>query len=152
MLRTKPMPREALDCAARYFRHWTDPFTKNERDDLVQETAIAAWRSARGADSRRRLDHLVRTIARRLRYHAIYSEYELVRARGNGCDMDALPAARSWRSYDAFGASIPRAWMLACVNRSVGRLASLNRGLLMGFYEGFSCAELAFGTASARTT
>ena len=135
----------ALENARMFLRRWGDQVTRHERDDLAQD---AAWLACRHAGEVR--DHacfpaLVRTISRRLRHRALaraqrrpdgeYEDLELL--------ADTLPMPVCSQCVLVCGESVPQAWLLDELDSAITCLSDLNRRLLFGFYEGFSCAELA---------
>lgn len=128
--------------ASSFLRRWCDDVTRREREDLAQDAAVAAWlRNPRQRDPTR-LPALVRTISRRLRNRAL----ELAR-RGA---VVADGGLADWPEAECEGGGclrvggrlVPVEWLLGRLPDCIGVLSPLNRRLLLGFYEGFSCSEL----------
>jgi DNA-directed RNA polymerase specialized sigma24 family protein len=130
--------KEARTCLKRYHDTWT----REHRDDLVQEASIAAWRWARNVRHRERFWAAVQTITRRIRgrglraKHLVQPEHELVEA----AVVD--PRVRECH-YRIAGQRVPASRVRPWLHEALLRLKEIDRELLMGFYEGFCCAELA---------
>ena len=128
-------------------RRYRDGRTRDLQDDMVQESAVLAWQWSDKLCDPSRLDAAVRTITRRQRSRS------LMAARKRG-----------WLSYVAIGEpgvheptscheeeatltidgrAVSVSWARHHLSRALGRLSGLDKQLLMGFYEGFCCAELA---------
>lgn len=125
-----------------YLRRFTDPWTRSNCDDLVQETAVTAWRWVADLQDPRCLWGAVRTIARRVRGRALVDLQREQRARqafaasrGEGCQ----PAEHCYRIA---GSPVPLRHLLPCVERALQRLPAADRQLLLDFHAGFCCAEL----------
>lgn len=126
-----------------YLRRFVDPWTRSHCDDLVQETAAAAWRWATGLHDARCLWGAVRTIARRARGRALVELQREHRARevfATDCQERAAGADRCFRIAGR-RVSLRSVW--PCVERALRRLPAMDRRLLLDFRDGFSCAELA---------
>ncbi|MBM4060943.1 MAG: sigma-70 family RNA polymerase sigma factor [Planctomycetes bacterium] len=122
-----------------FLRRFEDPLTRNERDDLVQETAWTAWRWVGTAREPARFAAAVRTIARRHRYRLLVREHRrrlrqahLLQVRSEGPPQ-----------FSVLGRCVSSAWLLGCLRWVLGGLRELDRALLLGIHEGFCCAELA---------
>lgn len=127
-----------------FLRRFGDRWTRNHRDDLVQETAMAAWRWARSARDPARFWAAVRTIARRVRYRALANA---CRERTVHRDLETANArlpgvGRRDRYYSIAGRRIPAHRVLPSMRQAIARLQPLDRQLLLGALEGFCCAEL----------
>lgn len=138
--------------AERYLARFRDPMTRALREEIAQESAVLAWQWIDKLQDVSCLDAAVRTIARRQRLRTL-------RARGRdgrdgrrrfvplpGDDDSAAPVAPPAEQISLrIGArAVPSSWAVQRLDRALARLAPLDRRLLMGFHEGFCCAELAF--------
>lgn len=151
MERSEDVWTQAHDHARAFLRRYGDTWTRNHRDDLVQESAMAAWQWVRRAQDQERFWAAVRTIARRIRSRAIGVVERRVRAQRDACvprhgctatgDADA-PRVDDSR-YLIAGRRVPSRWAMPCLQRVLERLPLIDQRLLLGFYEGFCCAELA---------
>ncbi|MBL9076961.1 MAG: hypothetical protein JNL08_05625 [Planctomycetes bacterium] len=128
----------ARDHACDYLRRYTDPWTRSHRDDLVQEVALAAWAWSGGLRDVRGLWRATRTIARRVRYHALE---DLAREL---CLQRQVAAVRDGgeRCYRIAGRRVSASRALPWVELALGRLRQIDRHLLLEFHAGFCCAEL----------
>ncbi len=128
--------------ASNWLRRYSDPWTRNNKDDLVQDVAIAAWRWARGVRHRDRFWAAVQTIATRVRARAMRGQRRLQveQALVDGAVAREAPSDDYWTIG---GRRVPgqhvRTWLLAAIER----LKEPDRRLLLLFHEGFCCAELA---------
>ncbi len=133
-----------------FLRRYGDAWTRSHRDDLVQETAIAAWQWAGGVRDPQRFWAAVRTIARRIRYRAMSDagRERAVRRELAGHRDGRGPGHREGHPgegdlyYAIAGQRVAAQCVLPCIQRAVDRLLPLDRQLLLGFHEGFCCAEL----------
>lgn len=132
-----------------YLRRFTDPWTRSHCDDLVQETAVRAWHWAADPHDRRCLWGAVRTIARRVRGHALYDLYRERLA------CQALAGARDdvgpERCYRVAGRIVSLQRLLPCVDRALACLRPADRRLLLDFHAGFCCAELSLRSARSES-
>ena len=129
----------AMRSARGFLRRFEDLTTRNERDDLVQETACSAWRWAQSARDPGRFEAAVRTIARRTR-----CRFRTQRQRQREHEARSL----EYRPVEppslvVVGHCVPSVWLLDCLDRVLEGLCALDRRLLLGMHEGFCCAELA---------
>lgn len=139
MERTEEIWGLAQRTARDFLRRFEDRTTRNARDDLVQEAALAAWRWVDRAEDTSRLPAAVRTIARRARCRL----FEQARRRDRAVALlrqeeDGAPA-----TYVVAGHQVSRRWLLGCLHEVLGRLPETDRRLLLGRHEGFCCQELA---------
>lgn len=144
----------AHDHAHAFLRRYSDAWTRSHRDDLVQETAIAAWQWAGGMRDPERFWAAVRTIAKRVRYRALRDanreqavQHELARHRGGRRRLQSLGAHPAHPDCDdthyvIAGRRLPARDVRPCMQRAIDRLEPVDRQLLLGFHEGFCCAEL----------
>lgn len=134
----------ALVSARRFLSRWSDRVTSNLRDDLVQEAAWEACRRAAQVRDHTRFPAMVRTIARRLRCRALCRALRRLPPLADEWQRP-LPFRR-WTGDDVMltvaGRPVSRRRLLAMLDLMLERVGSLNRALLLGFYEGFSCVEL----------
>jgi DNA-directed RNA polymerase specialized sigma24 family protein len=114
-------------------------------EDLVQEATLAAWRWAARPHDRARLWVALRTIVRRLRMRATDTR----RRRRLVCDnvrVDELAdrvAEKAPSDLCIDGQQVPIGWACSRLPDVLAGLPALDRQLLLGFHEGFCCAELA---------
>lgn len=143
MEQSEELWQRAHDEAKTWLRRYHDAWTRNHRDDLVQEAAIAAWRWADGIRHRERFWAAVHTITRRLRGRGIRAP-ELVRASPTEVDAACCddPTAIE-RHYLIAGRRVPALRVRPWLHGALQRLPAIDRQLLLGFHEGFCCAELA---------
>lgn len=131
--------RQARQHAHRFLARFDDAFTRRERDDLVQESAVAAWQWGGTVREPRRIAAAVCTIARRKRCQALRATVRqqdwLSDAATRGADGTPM-----LRVGDRF---VPRVLLLAVLARCVERLRPPDRRILMAWQEGFCCAEIA---------
>jgi DNA-directed RNA polymerase specialized sigma24 family protein len=120
-----------------FLRRFEDSLTRSAREDLVQETAWAAWQWAASMRDTSRFDAAVRTIARRTRCRLIDAERRR-RELDSLAPPDGEPVA-----YEVAGHRVPLVWLLGCLQTVLAGLRELDRRLLIGLHEGFCCAELA---------
>ena len=143
MERNDDLWRRAHQQADGFLRRHGDPWTRSNRDDLVQESTIAAWRWAQAPHDPQRFWAAVRTITRRVRGRAMYAAararaVHLESAAGVGCSRD--PDDRHFRIA---GQCLPEHRVRPFLDAALARLSDLDRRLLLAFHEGFCCAELA---------
>ncbi|MCB9878751.1 MAG: hypothetical protein H6835_14235 [Planctomycetes bacterium] len=132
--------------ARRFLRRYRDAATRELLDDLTQEAVVLAWLWSRKATDPSRLGAAVLTIARRKRCRA-------VRERVRGRDLFVGDERAAWAvaapsegedgSLSVDGRSVPLDWALQRLPAAMAPLSVLDRQLLLGFHEGFCCAELA---------
>jgi DNA-directed RNA polymerase specialized sigma24 family protein len=138
-----------------YLGRYRDPMTRSLRDEIAQEAAVLAWQWIGKLQDPGRLEAAVRTIARRQRSRALraHARRGAVRFTGLGADAGSEPVALGPTPATVrIGArSVPAAWAVQRLDVVLPRLSALDRRLLLGFHEGFCCAELAvrFGRSEA---
>ena len=128
-------------------RRHVDAATSDLRDDLTQESAVLAWKWFSQLRDERRLPGAVRTIAHRLRGR------ELRRRRRQGWLQfvefgvhgvaEPVDEERDPPALRVAGRRVPLPWLVDRLARVLRRLSPLDQRLLLGFHEGFCCAELA---------
>ncbi len=129
--------------AKNWLRRYPDAWTRSHQEDLVQEASIAAWRWSHDLKHRERFWAAVQTIAMRIRGRAM-------REPKHVCVSQALVAAATTdskepaeRYYLIAGRRVPTPSARPWLQGALRRLKVIDRQLLLGFYEGFCCAELA---------
>lgn len=136
----------ALRVAAEFLSRWNDAVTLSQREDIRVEAALQAVQGWDRLRDKTCFAAYVRTIARRRRALAVRQRVRAERA-GLAFDLEvreefAQPAADAqW--YEVAGQWVRAQDMLAVLPDVFDRLNPLNVQLIMGYYEGFSCAELA---------
>jgi DNA-directed RNA polymerase specialized sigma24 family protein len=137
--------RQAIRDADEFLGRWRDTFTRNARADIAQEAALATWLTSATVRDPGCLPALARTISRRLRGRALKRHRWAGQAcfGGGGKVLDERGSEPGSDCLQVLGVPIARHWLLARLERHLRRLTDLNRTLLIGFYEGFCCAELA---------
>lgn len=137
---------EALRSAWIFLSRWGDRPTLDSRDDMAQEAAIIAWREHDRMRDPGRLSALVRTVSRRLRYRTIANH---MRRRVVSLDAEDHLARRipdlseSCEELEVAGTMVSTTWLLGQLDNVLGYQSPLNRAMLMAYYQGFSCSELA---------
>ena len=136
---------DALGIAEEFLDRWDDSITIAEREDLRVESALLAVQGWDRLRDKNRFAAYVRTIARRQRAQAVRERLrvEAVGLRfGNEMreEPEQPPAEHKW--FEVAGHWIRQRDMLQLLPDLLARLEPLNVRLLMGYYEGFSCAEL----------
>ena len=138
--------RAAWRYARQFLQRYGDARTRAHRDDMAQEVVVRAWQWPDCPREGARLRASIRTIARRHRHR------ELADARrpgrlvytSFGLSGVAEPAvADDCASLRIAGRTVSRSWALAQLEVALRSLSLLDRRLLLGFHEGFCCAELA---------
>lgn len=138
----------ALREAGAYLRRWGDGFTRAWRDDVAQESAIAALQLLPRLRKPCAFRALVRTIARRMRARALRYQARTAPAVADASDAGPLAVAEAMLAQDqqplflVAGRYVPRDWLLASLTIALPKVGPTNRCLLLGYYEGFSCGEL----------
>lgn len=137
--------RQALRTAEVFLSRWRDSLTVEVREDLAQEAAIIAWQRYRAMRNPAVLPALVRTISRRLRFRALAARrrrpsvrLDAERDAAQLCDRPA-----DSERLEVAGVMMPTTWLLDRLEAVLGFETQLNAAILMAYYEGFSCAELA---------
>jgi len=142
-----------LAIAFAFLRRWDDPATNSLRDDYAQEAVIAALARLPAMRAPERFPALVRTIARRVRSREMRLR---IRQRFAGLPSwhDSGPEESHFeialRIRGSLGERVrvedrcvEKQWLLDALDSVLERLPALNRRILRGYYEGFSCRELA---------
>ena len=137
--------RTALSIAAEFLDRWNDPVTASQRDDIRVESALLAVRGWDRLRDKACFAAYVRTIARRQRALAVRRRLRVERA-GLGTDNEVREELEQPRPeqhwYAVAGCWVNRQDLLQLLPAVFAGLNPLNVQLMMGYYEGFSCAEL----------
>jgi RNA polymerase sigma factor (sigma-70 family) len=134
-----------LAIARQYLRRWRDHWTRNQREDLAQETAIRFWKQAPRLARPAALRGYVRTIARRCRGRGLrrYLRETHVSLEADDSLRHSLVASPpAGRAVAIGGRHVPFAWLRDQVGCAIDALPSLNGCLVRAYYQGFSVAEL----------
>jgi RNA polymerase sigma factor (sigma-70 family) len=127
--------------ARRFLYRFEDSFTRAEREDLVQESTVAAWQWVDAVREPSRLPAAVRTIARRKRYQALREHYR--RRHGAAVSVSCPASSRPDSWYLVAGRRVSHDWLLPRLRMALCGLSSKDRCILMAQQEGFCCAEIA---------
>lgn len=143
--------------AQRALRRYGDATTRDAYEDIAQEASLLTWQWAGQLADHERLHAAVRTITKRhrtrwlsadekrrwLRYvHFASSDRdELEAAKTSVCEPPVSDVDDDLLSID--GRPVPMPWARRRLGRVLGSLSRLDQKLLLGFHEGFCCAELA---------
>ena len=142
---------DATAIASRFLARYRDTLTVTLREDLSQQAAMAALARLPEVRDRQRFPAFVRTVARRKRAEAVRATSRL-RVLSIDDDEDARRQVYATESSDVVyllaGCLVQQQELLRELPHLLAELSSLNERLLMSFYEGFTCAELAvrYGT------
>ncbi|MAD33024.1 MAG: hypothetical protein CMJ88_04630 [Planctomycetes bacterium] len=146
---------EVAAVARAYLGRFRDPMTRAMRDEIAQESTVLAWQWIRRIKDPDRLGAAVRTITRRQRLRALrhQSPSGPNRAQSLGPEQLVLLTSRAPDPlvFRVGARRVPAAWICRRLAPVMARLSRLDQRLLMGFHEGFCCAELAarFGRTEA---
>jgi len=134
---------------------YRDGKTHAMREDIVQESCVLAWQWADRLSDDARLGAAVHTIAKRQRSRALAaakkgSWLQYVDFGEPGVVDPSAPVADE-QSLSIDGRTVPLPWAKRRLMRVLRYLPALDQKLLLGFHEGFCCAELAsrFGRTEA---
>lgn len=136
---------EALQCARQFLRRWSDATTLRERDDLAQDAALQAWRHVDDVREWQRFPAMVRTISRRVRARLLVAlrRFEAIVVQLDQGLEARLSAPSPRHCLCVAGEAIDVDWLVGELARALTELRPIDRELLLGFYDGASCAELA---------
>lgn len=137
---------QALQVAYRFLGRWQDGFTRSARDELAHETALVALDRRHTLRQPDKFPAFVRTIARRLRFQAARETMKPGKLSLDRSDAvsESLVQPEQERILLRVGETlVDRDVLLAELDQMLQKLTRLNRRLLLSYYEGFSCAELA---------
>jgi len=129
--------------ASGYLRKWGDTHTRTAREDLAQDTAVAAVGLLPRLRDRGAFRAIVRTVATRLRARSLrVSERMGAFALDGDLDSCTAPCEPEPVTYAVLGRLVPQSWLLDRLSCALPSLNATNRVLLLAYYEGCSCAEL----------
>ena len=137
--------RAVLGIAREYLRRWRDQWTRNQREDLAQETAIRFWCQSPRLARPGALRGYVRTIARRCRCRGLLRHLREVQRtiQADECVGRSATSARATGPQVFVGGRlVPVAVLREEIGPAIAALPTLNGHLVRAFYEGFSVAEL----------
>jgi len=136
-----------LQQARQVLHRYRDQSTRESCEDIAQESAVLAWQWADRLHDQSRLGAAVRTITRRHRTRSMLAEKRRrwLRYVDFGATADADPGAAEPEEprLCVGGQSVAQSWLRQRLAQVLGCLSPLDQRLLLGFYEGFCCAELA---------
>ena len=157
---TETSASEALRTARIFLSRWADQLTTEVREDLAQDAAVIAWRQQPRMRDPACFSAMVRTVSRRLRCRIIASrkrhpvvsldaERSLARRliQDSGHRASGHSASghgdSGHRELEVAGVMVPRSWLLEQLEGVLAFQTPLNIAILMAYYQGFSCSELA---------
>jgi DNA-directed RNA polymerase specialized sigma24 family protein len=125
-----------------WLRRHRDPWTDSWRDDLVQESVVAAWQWSERPHAPECFWAAVRTITRRARLRQLWRWHRrgaafdvFVRERPDG----ALPE----RCFRIAGRVVKTSWVVPLLRLALQQLPPMDRQLLVDLAAGFPATELA---------
>lgn len=136
----------ALAASRQFLGRWRDVYTRCATDELAQRTVIEVWRGASRLRDPERVDAFARTIARRQRWRALRKRLRVpIESIDDDPDLAELLVApeQDGGSVAVAGRWIDKPWLLEQLDGALAELTALNGRLLLSYYEGFNCAELA---------
>jgi DNA-directed RNA polymerase specialized sigma24 family protein len=134
--------QQARQHARGFLRRFGDAWTRNHREDLIQQAAVAAWRWGDRVRDPGAFWAAVRTISRRMRGRALDDAARERDARRTLLHVREGAQGDGERHYRIAGRWVPADCVHPHLQRALARLRPLDRQLLLGFHEGFCCAEL----------
>lgn len=141
--------------ASAYLRRFRDPMTRALRDEIAQESTVLAWQWICQLKDPDRLAAAVRTITRRQRLRTLRQQPWAGPKRTLSLGPEQLVAfattAPDAHIFRIGARQVPASWIARRLAPTLARLSRLDQRLLLGFHEGFCCAELAarFGRTEA---
>ena len=135
-----------LEVARRWLNRNDDPFTRRHRDDLAQEAAATTWRVWHTLRDPQCTTAFVRTIVKRLRYHALHRHFH-----GNDRNVPMDPTVLDRMAHDEQDAAptyrvgnrlVEAEWLKRELDLALARLDATARDLLNAYYAGSSCREI----------
>lgn len=133
-----------LETAQRWLRLRPDAFTRSQREDLAQETALAVWSVREKLGMAERPHAYGTTIARRVRFHGLrrYHSRRTVSLDEEGFDCEAIPHPVPEEHVRIDAGWVDREWLLRALERALLDLDPINRQLLEEHYSGTNCRDL----------
>ncbi|MGK0265496.1 MAG: DNA-directed RNA polymerase specialized sigma24 family protein [Planctomycetota bacterium] len=133
--------------ARRTLRCYSDRETNEERDDIVQDACVLVWEWADNLSDIERLGSAVHTIVKRQRSRSVRASKKRRSIKlvdfGEPAAMHPPAPATPDSNLSIAGKPVPLGWAKGRLQRVMQALPPLDRQLLLGFHEGFCCAELA---------
>ncbi|MFT4515084.1 MAG: DNA-directed RNA polymerase specialized sigma24 family protein [Planctomycetota bacterium] len=133
--------------ARRTLRCYHDRETCAERDDIVQDACVLVWGWADNLNDTKRLGAAVHTIVKRQRSRSVRASKKRRRTKlvdfGEPSAMHPPAPVAADSSLSIGGKAVSLGWAKGRLQRVMQGLPTLDRQLLLGFHEGFCCAELA---------
>ena len=136
----------ALAAANSFLARWEDAFTASNRDELSQDAVVLAWLRWPTLRDKSRFHAFVRTIARRRRAAALDKHSKLPRVSFDahpGLTEEVVAPTPDTQELQVAGEWVAQDELLGALPRALSVLTRLNATLLMSYYEGFTCGELA---------
>jgi DNA-directed RNA polymerase specialized sigma24 family protein len=134
---------ETISLASGYLRRRGDPFTRREWEDLAQDVALAAFQQQAQDLEPKRWRGLIRTISFRTRNRAALRAGRLGFQVGEAEPAEWSSPAPVEQELVVQGSVVPMDQLLVALRQSLQRLDQRNRELLLGYYAGRRCRELA---------
>lgn len=140
--------RQARQVLSRY----RDATTRGCYEDMAQEASLLAWEWADRIHDDERLAAAVRTIAKRQRTRSLMAEKKRRWLRyvdfggeseGERDVPEPVEPKQDCATLSIDGRSVALPWARRRLERVLNCLPVLDQKLLLGFHEGFCCAELA---------
>lgn len=133
--------------ARRTLRCFKDRETYEERDDIVQDACVLVWEWADNLNDTARLGAAVHTIVKRQRSRSVRASKKRRRTKlidfSEPAAMHPPAPVAADLNLSIAGKPVPLVWAKGRLQRVMQGLPALDRQLLLGFHEGFCCAELA---------
>jgi RNA polymerase sigma factor (sigma-70 family) len=134
--------RRVADAARGFLRRWSDRFTREHLDDLVQETVVESMRGIGGLRDPLRLEAFARTVARRRRAKAIGQKQRKPLHESLSVCEEPIDRTPQDAVVCIEGIALDRNWVLDRLAALLQTLEPSSRALLSDFYGGASHAEL----------
>ncbi|MGE0143411.1 MAG: RNA polymerase sigma factor [Planctomycetota bacterium] len=133
-----------LETAQRWLRLRPDSFTRSQREDLEQETALAVWTVREKLGMADRPHAYGTTIARHVRFHGLrrYHSQRTVSLDEEDFDSEAIPHPVREAHVRIDCGWVDRDWLLRALDRALVSLDPINRRLLEEHYSGTNCRDL----------
>lgn len=133
--------------ARQALRRFQDGRTCALREDIAQEACVLAWQWQSRTSNEVRLGAAVQTIAKRQRARTLAAAkkgrwLQFVDFGEAACMEPCAPEVTE-ELLKIDGKSVPVPWAKRRLARVLRCLSALDQQLLLGFHEGFCCAELA---------
>ena len=133
--------------AQRTLSRFSDRETSEERDDIVQDACVLVWEWVENLKDKECLGAAVHTIVKRQRSRSVRASRKRRRTKlvdfGDASVMHPPVPVVADSSLLIAGRAVPLGWVKGRLRRVMQGLPALDQQLLLGFHEGFCCAELA---------